>query len=299
VVSFVCVLALLAQPSDPAASDAGIVRVQVLWGANPAPVETEVRMSVPSILCSVSQDLASSLRKTDQNGWVTFDGPAPARTRFTARHPSLGEASADLEGPGPIVVQFPVGQPIGGRVLDGKGRPVWGAAVAVVSRDLEGAALTPRRTRADKDGSFLFANLQPATWLLTASVEDVWSPGLEVHTGAENLVVPARAWFSGVVLDGKGVPVKDPWLWVGTLGADRPSPPSLEQPRTKAEYQALLKPTGEAADPTTYEKYFGGDPDGHFTGRVRQQQAGAGHPGEEARAETPGARDGQAEGAGS
>ncbi len=255
--ALVLVVALLAQ-AEPAVRT---VKVRVLVGEKPAPPDTEVRLFNPSPLCGTAQFAGAPMKTPDAEGFVTFAG-VEKNASIRAQHRALGHVGLPADRAEPLILRFPTGLPLSGRVVDAKGRPVRRARVKVISREPE----FPVRLQAvsDEDGSFQFLNLQAGTWAVSGDAfDEVWSRALEVPAGTAKLEVqlPARVWFSGTVLDGAGQPVVEPWLYVQTVGmGDHTFLDSARDPHDLKAYEALLP----HKEPEHFRKAFGGDAKGGF-----------------------------------
>lgn len=261
------VLVLLAQ--SPQKPPPRTVKVQVLVGTQPAPPQTEVRLLNPSPLCGTAQFAGAPMKHPDAAGWVTFDGVEQGAS-ISAGHRSLGTEGLSADGDGPFVIRFVAGLPLRGKVVDGQGRPAPRTRVAIISADGEHQL---RLQATDETGSFFFSNTTSGRWAVLAdSFDSMWSPGVEVEAGAENVVValPSLASMSGRVVDTGGRAVAEPVLEVRTVGAPWRRPEDLSPPKTQAEYQARL---AAWVDPPSWAGWFSGDAQGTFDVSLKTARA--------------------------
>ncbi|QRN94692.1 carboxypeptidase regulatory-like domain-containing protein [Archangium violaceum] len=282
------VLASAAAPwpyGDSAEVSEHTLRVRVLVGDKPAPLETEVRLYAPSILCGTGQRSTAPLRHPDAEGWVTFEKVGAVRD-VQAEHPALGSASV---WPGATdetaTIVFPTGLSLSGKVVDEKGRGVAEARVYAVPKvELEEGYRTLVETRSghtayaersrlsQPDGTFEFWGLREGTWAIVADGFDgVPAPAVEVQAGARDVRVPlfTRFRFGGRVVDAEGRPVPNARIVVALSPRAKVSPrPKGGGEGSKEAYARLFDPIPERFNLENYGKGFDADAQGAFDGFV-------------------------------
>ena len=145
--------------------------------------------------------------RSDAQGRFRLRGLPPGGVRLRARAEGLGAGVADLLlSPGEAVRQDLVLVPpteVSGRVFDGEGAPLRGAAVWVTGPGDE------RLTRSDVQGTFRIAELGTGPFLVSASKngfkpasQDYVGPGARVE-----LYLEATLPLTGIVLTSRGDPV--------------------------------------------------------------------------------------------
>ncbi|WP_257455296.1 carboxypeptidase-like regulatory domain-containing protein [Archangium lipolyticum] len=261
------------------------LRVRVLVGDKPAPLETEVRLYAPSMLCGTSQRSSAPLRHPDAEGWVTFEKVGEVRD-VQAEHPALGSASVWPESTDETAtIVFPTGLSISGKVVDEKGRGVAEARVYAVPKvEVEGGyralvetrsghtAYAERSRLSQPDGTFEFWGLREGAWAIVADGFDgVPSPAVEVQAGAREVSVPlfTRFRFGGRVVDADGRPVPKARIVVALSPRVKVSPrPEGGWERSKEAYARLFEPIPDGFNLEGYGKGFDADAQGAFDGFV-------------------------------
>lgn len=215
---------------DPARIDLGILTLQAASVIEalvvdprgvPVPGATAVLSPLSSQSHADLEDALPSSAATADDGRVRFSGLAPgSRHDLTVDHPDYRQATLPaITAPtaNPVRVELQEGHRLTGRVLDGDGQPIAGAAVGVFDTSLSSAASlawtsTPGR-KSDSRGEFSLSGLAAGTVQVQAT-----APGYKASRIAAQIpeheppwpleIVLAQAgWLSGHVRDGAGEPL--------------------------------------------------------------------------------------------
>ena len=204
---------------------------------------------------------------TAADGSFALEDLAPGRTLdLVVTHPGYGPASAPgvaVPTPSPLRIVLRPTARVAGRVIDADGKPVAGATVGVFE-DARGFSSSrsmgadPKQEIADDEGGFVFADVPPGAFGLSAEAPRHQSAelrGLEVKPGQElagvEIVLPAGAAVEGRVLSPEGSPVAN--ARVAVAEASRGGTFSFSSQRAGTDADGHYRIEGIAPGPHTLQ----------------------------------------------